>query len=189
MDRVDILTAVGLVAAGGAGELRAPRGAERRSDDMAEVVQRTWRAGPRKAKRSAWGYTLQRDGKQVRVFRSEWAKEDAQAALAAALLDRDTRKPVARQTLTFGAAVEKYLAVKESEGKRSIRDDRQNLARLEAAFGKDRPLDGITASLVSDYKVARMKTTVRAGDRERPIGPATLNRELASLRHLLRLAV
>jgi integrase len=125
----------------------------------------------------------------VRVTREEWTEEDAEKAMAAALLGRDVPRPVERPSMTFGQAIEKYLAVKESEGKRSIRDDRQNLGRLCAAFSKETPLEAITASLVSDYKVARMKTTVGTGDQERPIGPATLNRELASLRHLLRLAV
>lgn len=156
---------------------------------MAEVIKRTWRGGPRRTKRVAWGYTMQKNGKQVRVTREAWTKEDAERELAAAQLGLRAPKPVERAAMTFGQAIEKYIGVKESEGKRSIRDDRQNLARLRAAFGKDTPLEAITASLVSDYKVARMRTTVKSGESERPIGPATLNRELASLRHLLRLAL
>jgi hypothetical protein len=35
---------------------------------MAQVVQRTWRSGPRKVRKSAWGYTLQVNGKQERKY-------------------------------------------------------------------------------------------------------------------------
>jgi hypothetical protein len=49
---------------------------------MALVTQRIWRAGPRKVKHAAWGFTGQRDGKQVRRFREDWTKEDAERALS-----------------------------------------------------------------------------------------------------------
>jgi integrase len=155
---------------------------------MADVIKRIWRSGPRKVKRTAWGYTLQVNGRQIRVTRADWTEDDAQKALAAALLGLEPSKAAA-PTMTFGQAVEKYLAVKASEGKRSIRDDRYNFARLLAAFGTDTPLAAITASLVSDYKVARMKTTARRDGKQHPIGPTALNRELSNLRHLLHLAV
>jgi hypothetical protein len=44
---------------------------------MAEVVQRVWKSGPRKVKRTAWGYTVQLNGQQVRKFNAAWSKEEA----------------------------------------------------------------------------------------------------------------
>ena len=49
---------------------------------MAEVSQRIWRSGPRKVKRTAWGYTYQQAGKQVRKFNAAWSKQDAERELA-----------------------------------------------------------------------------------------------------------
>jgi hypothetical protein len=51
---------------------------------MAQVVQRTWRSGQRKVRKSAWGYTLQVDGKHERKYNAAWTKDDAQAALVVA---------------------------------------------------------------------------------------------------------
>ncbi len=89
--------------------------------------------------------------------------------------------------MLFSQAIEKYLAVKTSHKKRSIRDDRQHLGWLQAAFGGAIPLEAVTASLIADYKVERMQTTVKRDGKHQLIAPATLNRELASLRRLLRL--
>jgi hypothetical protein len=56
---------------------------------MADVTQRIWRSDPRRVRRTAWGYTLQDDGKQERKFNSAWTQEDAQRELAARILERD----------------------------------------------------------------------------------------------------
>jgi integrase len=156
---------------------------------MAEVFQRTWKRG--RVKKTAWGYTLQVQGKQQKVSNAAWTREDAQQALAERLahLDDPTRAPGARvPVMTFAQAVTKYLAVKASEGKRSLRDDRQNLARLSTALGREARITDATASWIADYKVARMQTVIPRDGELRSIAPATLNRELASLRHLLNLA-
>ena len=127
-------------------------------------------------------------GKQERKYSAEWTKEDAEKALAARLLSLEPKALAPESpTMTLGQAKEKYLAVKQAEGKRSIRDDRQNLHRLVAALGVDTPLGEITASRIADYKVQRAQATVKRNAKEQPIAPATVNRELASLRHLLRL--
>jgi len=45
---------------------------------MAKVRQRTWMVPGQRTKRKAWGFvTVGEDGKQIRVFRSDWSKEDA----------------------------------------------------------------------------------------------------------------
>jgi integrase len=156
---------------------------------MAHVIERTWRSGPRKAKRSAYGYTLMVNGKQERITCATWTREEAEKALAARLLNlTPPRNGVgAHPIFTFGEAIEKYLAVKAK--KLSLRDDRLNLTRLRGAFGTETPLAEITAAKISDYKVRRLKTQVKREGEKRDVGNATLNRELAALRHLLRLAV
>ena len=59
------------------------RPGERKALLMAKVRQRTWRVPGQRTKRKAWGYVgVDENGKQVRVFKSEWTKEDAEQAMA-----------------------------------------------------------------------------------------------------------
>lgn len=90
-------------------------------------------------------------------------------------------------SLTFSDAVRRFLDVKAT--KRSLRDDRGRLARFQQAFGAETPLSSITASRIAGYKADRLKATVQqAAGVERALAPGTLNRELAVLRTLLRMA-
>jgi integrase len=73
--------------------------------------------------------------------------------------------------------------------KRSLADDRRLLERLKVAFAANTPLTDITAGRIAEYKILRLKTKVRRHGEERDLSPGTLNRELAALRHLLRLAL
>ena len=75
---------------------------------MAKVNQRPWRVPGQRAKRRAWGYTVQVDGKQKRVYRSEWTKDDAEQALAAFLMKAEP--PKATAGVTLAEAAERYLA-------------------------------------------------------------------------------
>src|SRR5215470_9675332 len=151
---------------------------------MAGISRRTWESGPRKTRRMAWGYTVQISGKQERVFRSDWTREDAQQALAARLLERDA-PPAPAAPKTFAQVAEEYLAFKRGKGKRSIEGDALHLRKLLGAFGDKTPVAEITAQLIAQYDRKRATEVSRLGRR---IAPATLNRELATLRHLLRLA-
>ena len=56
---------------------------------MAKVNQRLSRAPGQRAKRKAWGFTVQVDGKQKRCYKAEWTRDDAEKALAALLLEVD----------------------------------------------------------------------------------------------------
>src|SRR5215813_6296416 len=155
---------------------------------MAGVTRRMWRSGPEKVRRSAWVYTLQVDGSQETSYREKWTREDAQHALAARLLKRDVPSPTASvATMTFGEAITRYLEVKKA--KRGWKDDQRNLFRLREAFGADLALSDLTAGRIAEYKVQRARTLVHRDGGKRPISAATLNRELAVLRHLCRLAV
>lgn len=152
---------------------------------MARVNQRPWKVPGQRGKRKAWGFTVQVGGRQKRVYKSEWTRDNAEKALAAFLLK--VEEPKAKTSgLTFAQAIERYLAAKAK--KRSLDDDRRLLEHLKLAFGADSPLADITAGRISAYKIERLRTQVRRDGEQCDICPATLNRELAVLRHLFRLA-
>ena len=156
---------------------------------MAQVNQRLWKLPGQRTKRRAWGFTAQINGKQVRRYNAEWTQDDAEAQLAKALLQIEPEKPKSA-SITFEQAVERYLAAKSR--KRSVSEDRRILGHLKDYFGKDTPLAEMTASRISEYKGRRLSTVRKIGEgetaTERPLAGATVNRALALLRHLLRLA-
>jgi integrase len=143
---------------------------------MAKVRQRTWTVPGQRTKRKAWGFvTVGEEGKQIRVFRSDWSKEDAEKALSERTLKIE--QPKAKGPgITFSEAIARYLAAKAR--KRSLTEDARILGHLKEHFGKDTPLADMTASRISEYKGHRLST----------VSGATVNRSLALLRHLLRLA-
>jgi integrase len=156
---------------------------------MARVNQRLWKLPGQRTKRKAWGFKAQINGKQVRQYKAEWTQDDAEAELAKALLQIEPEKPRGAG-ITLDRAVERYLAAKSR--KRSVSEDKRILGHLKNYFGKDTPLAEITASRISEYKGHRLSTARKIGDGEaaieRPLARATVNRALALLRHLLRLA-
>jgi integrase len=87
-------------------------------------------------------------------------------------------------------AAERYLASKTR--KRTIEADRRQLELLKAEFGEETPLAEITASRISAYKAKRLAAVRKIGEGEaaveRRLTAAAVNRPLALLRHLLRLA-
>src|SRR5215471_9405378 len=175
---------------------------------MAKVNQRLWKIPSQRTKRKAWGFTAQLpcspcphrhpttgavlhpDGvRQVRQYKAEWSKEDAEAELAKALLGIEEPKP-RTGGITFGQAAERYLAAKSR--KRSLIGDRRIIEHLKSEFGAETPLAEITPSRISEYKAKRLGSVRKIGKGEsaieRPLSPAAVNRPLAVLRHLLRLA-
>jgi hypothetical protein len=78
-----------------------------------------------------------------------------------------------------------YLDYKRGKGKRSIRQDEQILAKLKARLGADASIVEITAQRIAQYERDRVVEKSKLG---RLVTPSTVNRELAILRHLLRLA-
>jgi integrase len=156
---------------------------------MARVNQRLWKIPGQRTKRRAWGFTAQINAKQVRRYKAEWTQDDAEAELTKALLQIEPEKPKGAG-ITFGQAVERYLAVKAR--KRSLFADRHITAHLKAAFGEETPLAEITANRISEYKAKRIATvSTRRKDAtgsEVTLSGAAVNRPLTVLRHLLRLA-
>src|SRR5437762_3406652 len=63
-----------------------------------------------------------------------------------------------------------------------------NARTPEAAFGETTLLAQITADRISKYKARRLATTRMIGATEKLLSAAAVNRPLALLRHLLRLA-
>jgi integrase len=154
---------------------------------MAKIQKRTWASrGPtgHKVKKVAWGFTLQVGGKQERKFSADWTRDDAQQALAGRLLERDA-PPAPTVPKTLGLVTQEYLDYKRGKGKRSIRQDEQILAKLKARLSADTPITEITAQRIAQYERDRVVEKSKLG---RLVTPSTINRELAILRHLLRLA-
>jgi integrase len=156
---------------------------------MAQVNQRLWKLPGQRTKRKAWGFTAQINGKQVRRYKAEWTQDDAEAELAKALLKMEPEKPKG-PGITLAQAAERYLASKTR--KRTIEADRRQLELLKAEFGEETPLADITASRISAYKAKRLAAVRKIGEGEaaveRRLSAAAVNRPLALLRHLLRLA-
>lgn len=123
------------------------------------------------------------NGQQVRSYRSEWTKDQAEAELAKVLLKIEPPKS-AQPGITFGEAITRYLAAKAR--KRTLAEDTRTLEHLKAVFGADTPLVEITASRISQYKSERLGGT--SGRTKRLLSAAGVNRPLSLLRHLLRMA-
>jgi integrase len=158
---------------------------------MAKVRQRTWKVPGQRTKRKAWGYvTVDEAGKQVRRFNAEWTEQDAENELAKYLLKVEQKTPAAGTGITLSQAVERYLSAKAR--KRTVDEDKRQLEHLKLALGAETPLATITAARISEYKAQRLGTVrkIGTGDStiERPLTAAAVNRPLALLRHLLRLA-
>jgi len=145
---------------------------------MADVIKRIWRSGPRKVKRIAWGYTMQKDGKQIRVTRADWTEDDAQKALAAALLGRDVPPAAAAPAVkTLGQLATEYLDFKRAKGKRSLADDALALTRrILPWFGAQTPVTEMTALRIAQYD------RERSADRSRLKRPSRRRRSTVSWR-------
>lgn len=101
------------------------------------------------------------------------------------MLQIEPKKPRATG-ITLVAAAERYLGLKAR--KRTIAEDKRTLEHLKAAFGAKTLLAEITAERISEYKARRLAATRKIGETEKPLSAAAVNRPLALLRHLLRLA-
>src|SRR5437899_5389725 len=155
---------------------------------MAKIRQRTWRVRGQRTKRKAWGFVTVENGNAVRCFKTEWTQEAAEKAWAARLLKSDQEPKVKAAGLTLAQAAERYLATKAR--KRSLAKDRRTLEHFKSMFGADTALADITASRISEYKAQRLAaTSVKdAQGKGTLLSAAAVNRPLALLRHLLRLA-
>jgi len=150
---------------------------------MAEVRQREWSIRGQRTKRKAWGFTVTVNGKRTVRQSEEWTKEQAQDELAKVLLQIEQPKAEA-PGITLKEATERYLAAKAR--KKTIETDGLYLAAFKAAWGADTPLDQITGAKISAWKSERLSAI--NPQTKTLYKPAAVNRPLALLRHLLRLA-
>ncbi len=149
---------------------------------MAKVRQRTWTLPGQRTKRKAWGFTVEVNGKRRKSYRTEWTKDDAETALAKALLEIEA--PKAASSITLAQAADRYLAAKTR--KKSLDADERNLRVFRKAFGDDTPLVQITGARISAWKGERLSAVCQ--QTKEAYSAAAINRPLALLRHLLRLA-
>jgi integrase len=151
------------------------------------LTKRTWYSKSptgQRVKRLAYGFTLQVGDKQVRKSDASWTKEEAEKAEAEYRLGIGLDQPTNRGSPTFGAAIERFLQAKGR--KRSVEADKRHLELLKRAFGAGTPLAQITSARISAWKEQRL--TERCPSTKRFYSAASVNRPLATLRHLLRLA-
>jgi integrase len=140
-----------------------------------KVRQFTWTYEGQTKK--AWGYTVTVEGKRVRRA-GFGSRAEATEALDLLLHPAPVAAlPPVVEVLTLKVAFTRYEM--EKARKRSLVADQRNAKCLMAVFGEDTPLHEITASKISAYRASRIAL---------PITPAAVNRPLALLRHLLRLA-
>ena len=100
---------------------------------MARVNQRLWRAPGLRAKRKAWGFTVQVDGKQKRVYKAEWTKDEAQKALAALLLRPTAKRGGGTLDHPSGGTTTEAAQRQEHESPYEGRDSRLGLPRRRLA--------------------------------------------------------
>jgi integrase len=154
---------------------------------MATITKRTWMArGPagHRVRKIAYGYSIVIAGKQVREYDSTWSKDDARSALAARILERDAPQPKAPPK-ALGEVIDEYLALKRAKAKRTVDEDAVKLGRFAAFVGRGTPVTEVTAQRIAQYDRDRSSTLSKRGA---ALSPATINRDLAAVRHLLRLA-
>jgi len=155
---------------------------------MAKVTKRTWYSTSptgQRQKRVAWGFTAQgADGRQIKRSNAGWSREDAEHALAEQRLGLGPKDGGEAGSLPFSVAVERYLKAKSR--KRSIKNDERSLKLFTECFGAETPLTQITAARISAWKAERLAATCLQTGRR--YSPAAINRPLAALHHLLKLA-
>ena len=144
-----------------------------------KVITRKWKGiGPtgRKITKVSYGYSVAIAGKQERVVKAEWSRDDARAELVKRLEEVGQGR-TAPSTTTFRQLAAAYLEFKAASGKRSMREDRRIMnKRLVPAFGDLRVRD-ITEPVISRYHHQRIAE----------VSVYTVSNELSVLRHALRI--
>jgi len=135
---------------------------------------------------------MQPDGRMVVQRYSEQLPDGIKAAAARAhtldilnSIKLGTFKPDAPKPVRFHKAVDLYLEWAKTNRPKSIRGRRSLAVALKEGIG-DVYLDEIAPFTIERYKKRRRETTARF--RESTLAPATVNREVAMLKHLVGLA-
>ncbi len=80
----------------------------------------------------------------------------------------------------------RYIEWVEAVGQKDVRSKKWRLEVLKGFFGKDAPLSAITRARIEEFQTWRKSTTGESG---RMSTPATVNREVALIKHMLTKAV
>jgi len=146
------------------------------------IRKRAWRHEGRL--RSAWGYTLIVDGKQIRR-QGFVSREEAQGAMEAYKAEVCAPLVAALPSMTLAQAVDRYAA--EKSRKKGIAETSRVLRVVWLpALGAETALSDITADRIAAWKATRMTSTSR--QTKKLLSLASINRPLASLRAVLRMA-
>jgi hypothetical protein len=128
---------------------------------MATIIRRDWRKTGelgKRIRRTAYGYTLNVNGKRERKISSAWTTpEDAMKALSERqqqIRGGQTGRPL---EVTLGQAVEHYLKFKGDRGKRSLHNDKHIFEKqLLPYFGTGLPLRQLSAEKIAGYEEQRI---------------------------------
>jgi integrase len=93
-----------------------------------------------------------------------------------------------KQPPLFGEYVETFLKRIETPLAQNTVDLHNNSLKTLLKLFKDRFLDQITRSMIEDFKAARAKN-LKKGSKTQLVSPATVNRELGTLKKILNMAV
>ena len=134
--------------------------------------------------RSAWGWTLNVDGKQIRKqgFASE---SEAQNALDAFRAEQLAPSVEQKPTISLKEAIDRYLAEK-ARNKATAETARVLRQVWLPAIGAETQLGDITADRIAAWRATRMSTVSR--QTKQLVSLASINRPLALLRAVLRMA-
>ncbi len=145
-----------------------------------KVRQFTWTHDGEKHR--AWGFSVTIGGKRIRK-QGYGSRAEAQEALDA-LKHPAPAAPAPVASISLSEAFERYFKAKAR--KRSLTEDQRIAKHLKAEFGEQTSLTEVTASRISTYKASRV--AIQKSRRGSSLSTASINRPLALLRHLLRLA-
>jgi integrase len=145
-----------------------------------KITPYTWTDADGKRHKS-WRWSVNVEGRQQRR-QGYSSKSEAETALDQ--FKAELAAPKSKPSITLGQAFEKYFETKAR--KKSLAEDRRQAEHLTVAFGEDTPLVDVTSGRIADYKATRLATKSRQF--KAPLSAAAVNRPLALLRHLLRLA-
>src|SRR5262245_11368533 len=124
-------------------------------------------------------------GRQIRESVLKVTGKNTQRAAETLLRERTRDAGTARfvgpaaERVTFNDLANLYLTDYRLNRRRSLRDAERSVRTLGTIFGLDRALD-ITGERIQEYTEHRLATGLQ---------PATVNRELAALRRMFRLAM
>jgi integrase len=160
---------------------------EQRVPSVSEGVIEAYGKG--RTRRWRWSARIMVNGKSIQYRRQ------GHVSKIAALADRDrvlreVRDPgstgtvAPAETTTLGEALDRLLI--EKARKKTLREYTRIAAHLKDVFGADTPLAAITAARISAFRTSKLSgISERTG---RALSAASVNRPLAILRHVLKLA-